>query len=193
MSELVLVGFKGNRYRAAQLLGELRARDEAWSANLHGAVAAYRNERGELTIDQAFESTKGEGAVVGSLLGSLIGIALATMALPLTAGASAVVVAGTYIAGAVGGSLVGGRENAVDASWWTKELGISDEFLQRIRDTIKQGDSAIFFLLRKPDPDDLAARFRPYDGVVSRTVLTPDQVRKLHFKLDEARAHDKPR
>lgn len=186
MSELVVVAFKQDIARAASVLGQIRARDEAWSANLHGAVAAYRNSRGELTIDRSYESTKGEGAIVGGLLGSFIGIVLATLALPITAGLSATVAAGTFVTGAVGGSVVGAHHGAVDVSWWKHELGVSDEFVNSIRATVTAGDSAIFILLRKPDPDDLEKRFRSYGGTVLRSMLTPEQVAKLHFRINQA-------
>ena len=58
----------------------------------------------ELTIDQSYESTKGEGAIAGGLLGSLLGFALAALTLPLTAGASAAVIAAPFVAGAIGGN-----------------------------------------------------------------------------------------
>ena len=184
MSELVIVGFKNDIYRAASVLSELRERDEAWTANLHGAVAAYRNAAGELTIDQSYESTKGEGAIAGGLLGSLLGFALAAMTLPLTAGASAAIIAAPFVAGAIGGNIVGAHHGHVDASWWKTDLGISDDVVRDIRALVQHGDSAIAFLLRKPDPDDLAERFRSYGGTVVRYTLSAEQKSKLHSRLD---------
>jgi len=89
-------------HRAAAVLSELRERDEAWTASLHGTVAAYRTAAGALTIDQAYESTRGAGSISGGLAGSLFGIVLAAMTLPLMAGASAPVIALAFVAGAVG-------------------------------------------------------------------------------------------
>src|ERR1700733_1738310 len=187
MSELVIVGFKNDIYRAASVLSELRERDEAWTANLHGAVAAYRNDAGALTIDQSYESTKGEGAIAGGLLGSLLGFALAALTLPLTAGASAAVIAAPFVAGAIGGNIVGAHHGRVeDASWWKSDLGISDDVIQRIRALVRPGDSAIVCLLRKPDPDDLAERLRSYAGTVVRCALTPEQTSKVHARLDSS-------
>lgn len=179
MSELVVVGFKQDKDRAAAVLDELRAKDEPWTANFHGAIAAYRDADGKLIVDQAFESTKGGGAIGGGLTGSLVGLALAALALPLTAGVSALVAGGSLVAGAIGGSLVGAKHGAVNASWWKDDLGISEAFLAEIRALVQQPDSAIFILLRAPDPDDLAARFRPYGGTVVRTTLAADQHARL--------------
>jgi uncharacterized membrane protein len=183
MSELVVIGFKKDLYRAAAVLSELRERDDAWTANLHSSIAAYRNPGGELTIDQSYESTEGESTIVGGMLGSLLGIALAALTLPLTGGASAVVAAAPFVAGAIGGSIVGAHHGHGDASWWKTELGVSDSFLQAIRDLVQPGDSAILFLLRKPDPDDLQERFRPYGGTVIRSALTATQTATLQARL----------
>lgn len=116
MSELVVVGFKNDIYRAAAVLSELRERDEAWTANLHGAIAAYRTGAGDATIDQSFEATKGEGSIAGGLLGSLFGIALAALALPLTAGLGTAVVGASLVGGAVGGTIVGAHRHHADSA-----------------------------------------------------------------------------
>jgi uncharacterized membrane protein len=183
MSELVIVGFKNDIFRAASVISELRERDEAWTANLHGAIAAYRNAAGELTIDQSLESTKGEGTIAGGLLGSLLGFALAALTLPLTAGASAAVIAAPFVAGAIGGSVVGAHHSKADESWWKSDVGISDDVIQRIKTLLQPGDSAIVCLLRTPDPDDLAQRFRAYGGTVVRCPLTAEQTSKVHARL----------
>ena len=183
MSEIVVVAFKRDLFRAAAVLGELREGDEAWTANLHGAIAAYRNAQGELTVDEAYEGTKGQGAIIGGLMGSLVGLLLAAVALPLTAGASAAVVVGSFVASATGGSILGARHHAVNSNWWKDDIGIPEELIQRIRETVLAGDSAIVFLLRKPDPEDLAARFGPFGGTVLRATLTPEQTAKVHEKL----------
>ena len=183
MSELVVVGFKNDIGRAAAVLSELRERDEAWAANLHGAIAAYRTAAGELTIDQSYEATKGEGSIVGGMLGSLVGIALAALALPLTAGAGTAVIGASLLAGAVGGTVVGAHRHREHDEWWQAEVGISDDFLREVGARIQPGDSAIVLLLREPDPSDLAARFRPYNGTVARYTLTAAQTAALNARL----------
>lgn len=179
MSELVVVGFKNQKERAAAVLDELREKNEPWTANFHGAIAAYRDPEGKLIVDQAFESTKGSGAITGGLTGSLVGLALAALALPITAGISGVVAGGSLLAGTIGGSLVGAQHGAVNASWWRDDLGISPAFLAEIHALVQQPDSAIFILLRNPDADDLATRFQPYGGTVLRSQLSPDQHARL--------------
>gem|GEM_PF-774274 len=181
MAELVVIGFKNDISRAAAVLGELRAADEPWTRGLHGAIATYR-EHGQLTIDQSYESTKGNAVIGGSMIGSLVGLALAAIALPITAGISGAVAFGTFAAGAIGGSIVGARHTE-EASWWKDDVKIPEPFLDNVRACVLDGDSAIFFLLRSPAGIDFAERFRRYNGTVFHTTLTPEQSDKVHDRL----------
>jgi uncharacterized membrane protein len=181
MSELVVVGFKKDISRAALVLGQLRERDEAWTANLHGAIALYRGADGKLQIDQSFESTKGSSVINDSLIGTLVGLAVAALALPLTGGMSGVAF-GSFAAGALGGAVIGAHHGR-EAAWWKEDLGISASFLDQVNALVAQGDSAIFILLRAKDETDFVARFQAYDGTVLRTTLTPEQAEKLHARI----------
>ena len=97
MSELMVVGFKKDKYRASDVLGQLRQLDFDWVIDLDDAVAVYRDYDGKLRVQQSYELTTGEGAAWGGLWGSLIG---ALLAIPFTAGASAAA-AGALAVGAL--------------------------------------------------------------------------------------------
>ena len=99
MSELIVVGFKKDMYRASQVLNELQEMNDDWVVDLRDAVAVYRDYNGKLRVDQSYQMTTGEGAAWGGLWGLLIG---ATLAIPFTAGASAAAAAGAVAAGAIG-------------------------------------------------------------------------------------------
>lgn len=183
MAEIIVVGFKGDRERAAAVLGELREKDPAWSARLHGAIAVTSPAPGELAVDQSFEATKGEHSIVHGMLGSLLGIALATLALPVTAAAGATVAAGAFVAGALGGAIAGAHNHDSDTKWWIDDIAIPPAFLAQVRELIRPGDSAICILLAQRDPDDIAARFAPYGGTVIRCSFTAAQADKLAKRL----------
>src|SRR5271165_622300 len=103
MSQLIVVGFKQDMYRASEVLNKLSAMDADWAVDLHDAVAVYRDYRGKLRVDQSYQMTTGEGAAWGGLWGALIG---AVLAIPFTGGASAAV-AGALAAGVIGGGAIG--------------------------------------------------------------------------------------
>lgn len=174
MAELVIVAFKGDRHRAAAVLNEIRERDEAWTRGLHGAIAVYRNEDDQLALDQGFQSTRGGDAIGRGLVGSLVGVALAMLTLPLTAGASAPIIGGTLVAGGVGGAIVGYGKHADQDSWWKQDLNLPQDFVRDVEEAVGRADSAIAIAMPHRDPG-LADRFRECGGTLYRAELGDEQ------------------
>jgi len=176
MAQLIVVGFKKDMYRASIVLNQLQSLNDDWVVDLRDAVAVYRDNKGKLRVDLSYETTPGEGAAFGGLMGSLIGLTLA--AIPFTGGTSAVA-AGTLAAGAAAGAVLGAGAGALDASWWKEEYGIPDDFVKQVGAMIQPGDSAIYALVRTANPDLLADQFRGYGGTVLSTTLSRDQQAKV--------------
>jgi uncharacterized membrane protein len=181
MSNLIVVGFKKDMFRASQVLNELHELSAEWVIDLRDAVAVYRDYSGKLRVDQSYQMTTGEGAAWGGLWGSLIGL---TLAIPFTAGASAAAAAGVLAAGALGGGALGVAGGALDADWWKDSYGIDDNFVKEVGAMVQPGDSAIFALLRSADPTYVAEQFRGYGGTVLRSTLTKEQADKVQAVLD---------
>jgi len=181
MSQLIVVGFKQDMYRASAVLNKLIAMDDDWVVDLHDAVAVYRDYSGKLRVDQSYQMTTGQGAGMGAFWGAMIG---ALIAIPFTGGASGAALAGTLAAGAVGGGALGATGGALDATWWKDEFGIPDEFVKSIGGLVQAGDSAILAMLRTVDPVTVAAQFRGYGGTVLQTTLTKEQSSKVQSVLD---------
>lgn len=177
MSELIVVGFKKDMYRASEVLNTLQDMNNSWVVDLNDAVAVYRDYNGKLRVDQSYQVTTGEGAAWGGLVGGMIG---ALIAAPFTGGASA---AAALAAGVVGGGTLGAGIGAIDASSWKEDFGISDDFVQRIGTMVQPGDSAIFALLRTLDAELVADQFRGYGGTILRTTLSDYQKAKVAATL----------
>src|SRR6476661_3591259 len=107
MSNLIVVGFKKDMYRASAVLNQLSDMNDDWDLDLRDAVAVYRDYKGKLRVDQSYQMTTGEGAAWGGLFGGLIG---ALIAAPFTAGASA---AAVLAAGSLGGVALGATFGAI--------------------------------------------------------------------------------
>jgi uncharacterized membrane protein len=183
MSNLIVVGFKKDMYRASTVLNQLIVMDFDWVVDLRDAVAIYRDYSGRLRVDQSYQMTTGEGAAWGAMWGSLIGMTLGALAIPFTAGTSAAV-AGALAAGTLGGGALGAAGGAIDADWWKDVYGISEEFVRDIGELVQPGDSAIFALLRTADPVYVAEQFRGYGGTVLHSTLTPAQKAKVESVLE---------
>jgi len=183
MSELIVVGFKKDMYRASQVLNVLQDMNASWVVDLKDAVAVYRDWGGRLRVDQSYQMTTGEGAAWGALLGGLLG---AVIALPFTAGATAPVAASTaaaLAAGTLGGGALGAGAGALDAATWKEDFGISNEFVNSVGTMVQPGDSAIFALLRTIDRQAVAEQFRGYGGTILSTTLSLDQQAKVEATL----------
>ena len=181
MSQLIVVGFKQDMYRASEVLNRLTALNDNWVLDLRDAVAVYRDYSGKLRVDQSYQLTTGEGAGWGAFWGAVIG---SLIALPFTAGASGAVLAGTLAAGAAGGGILGATGGAIDASSWKDEFGIPDEFAKGVGGMVQPGDSAILAMLRTVDPVQVAEQFRGDGGTVLQTTLTKEQSAKVQAVLD---------
>jgi len=181
MSELIVVGFKKDMYRASQVLNILKDMNSSWVVDLNDAVAVYRDYNGKLRVDQSYQMTTDQGAAWGSLLGGLLG---AILAVPFTAGASAVA-ATALAAGALGGGVLGAGIGALDASSWKEDFGISEDFVQNVSTMVQPGDSAIFALLRTIDRKAVAKQFQGYGGTILSTTLSHDKQAKVEETLSK--------
>ena len=180
MSNLIVVGFKNDRYMASEVLYKLRRLDEDWAIYLDDAVAVYRGYDGDLRVDQSYQLTTDEGAGWGTVWGSLIGL---TLAIPFTAGATAP--AAAIAAGTLGGAAVGAATGAVSAKWWKEDFGISEEFVRDVGYMIQPGDSAVF-VLAAGDPERAKSQFEGYGGKVLMTSLSDTQKAKIEKVLNQS-------
>ena len=60
-----------------------------------------------------------------------------------------------------------------------ENLGIKDDFKQRVQDMLEPGTSAILVILRKATYDKLVEALRPYGGTVLRTSLPHEAEQQL--------------
>ena len=166
MAELIVVGFKKDMYRAAEVLNVLKDLNDSWAVDLNDAVAVYRDYNGKLRVDSSFQLTMGQGGAWGGLLGGLVG---AILLAPFTGGASLAV---TLTAGTLSGAAIGATAGVVGAEAEKEDYGISDDFVHEVGNLVQPGDSAIFALLRVVKPEVVAAQFKGYGGTILRTNLS---------------------
>jgi uncharacterized membrane protein len=167
MREIIVVGFHA-KHRAAEVLARLQELQYEWTIDLADAVAAYRSDDGRLRVDQSVELTTRQGAGWGGLLGGLLG---AVIAAPFTGGMSIPFAATTVGLGALSGGTLGAALGATDAGEWKQRYGVGDDFVRDVGGMIQPGDSAVFALVRRADPEVVAEKFRGYGGRILRTSL----------------------
>jgi uncharacterized membrane protein len=84
----------------------------------------------------------------------------------------------------IGGLIVGGLMGALMGK--AADMGIDDEFRQKVQDVLKPGSSAVVLIFNKATPDKALAALAPYGGEVLRTSLTAEAEEEISRALSQA-------
>lgn len=168
MSRLLVLGVDSPQ--TAEKLLDL-ASDLAKQQLLDLADAAWvqRTNDGKVKLHQSVNLTPmmaGSGAATGALWGTLIGLLFLN---PL--------------AGAAVGAGVGAGTGAIAGS--LSDIGVSDDLIREIGQTLEPGKAAVFFLARNATVDRVIDAIRPYNPKVIQTNLSRDSERDLIEALQQ--------
>jgi uncharacterized membrane protein len=168
LSELVVLGFS-DRYRAEEVLGQLRRLDFSWAPDLESAVAVEVDARGRLSIrhSMALDPTFADTAPAWRALL----LAIQPQAVPLQPAS---------------------KERAseskalnAEASLWQRALMTNNPvFLRDLGAVLRPADSAIFAVVT--DGDAAVKVLRGYSSILLRTSLTEAQASKLRTASDDS-------
>lgn len=163
MSTLVVVAYD-DKYKAEEIRLMLRKLQQDYLIDLEDAVVAVKDDEGKVKLHQAVNMTAA-GAVSGGFWGTLIGLIFMMPLLGLAAGAAA---------GAVSGALT--------------DVGIDDKFMKNLAETMKNGSSVLFVLVRKVTADKVLEQLAGTGGTVLKTSLTHEDEAKLQAALSAAKS-----
>jgi uncharacterized membrane protein len=162
MSDLIVIGFK-DEFKADEVLLDLRKLEREYLIDLEDAVIVIRNKEGKVKIKQTQELVT-SGALEGGFWGLLLGLIFFHPMLAIVGVA----------AGAISGAL--------------SDIGIDDNFIREIGNTIESGTSAIFVLVKKSTPDKVLDELSKFEGKVLRTSLSKEDEVKLQAVLTKGEA-----
>ena len=163
MSTLVVVGYD-SPYKAEEIRLKLKQLQKDYLIDMEDAVVAVKDENGKVKLHQAVNLTAA-GAVSGGFWGTLIGLIFLNPLLGLAAGAAA---------GALSGALT--------------DIGIDDNFMKDLANTMKPGSSVLFVLVRKVTPDRVVEELKGTGGTILKTSLTHEDEAKLQAALNASKA-----
>ena len=163
MGSLVVVGFSGVE-EAEQVRRELIDIQREQLIAIDDAVVLDHDSEGKVHLRQAINLTAA-GAVGGGFWGSLVGLLFLNPLLGAAVGAGL---------GAVSGSLA--------------DLGINDDFLREVGDTLTPGSAALCLLVRESTPDRVVERLRAHapHARLLRTNLSHTDEDRLRLLLEQA-------
>ena len=173
--DLIVIGFPG-RYRAAQVLAELRQGEEDLF-DLHQAITVSWEDQRNFIVQQSINLSREEGSQWARLWGAFI---TATLFQPFTERLS------------TAASKVASRETAnkngdpepLTRDWWVSQVGISDNFVRDVGALVQPGESAIITLTEKFDPHVANGALRERGGSLIYTSLSGEQVNKVKKELE---------
>jgi uncharacterized membrane protein len=165
MSELIVTGFKG-QFTADEVLLDLFKLEQVHLIDLDDAAVAIRKKDGTIILKHSNILVMADAAK-GCGWGLVVG---AVCLNPLM---------GTLVGGVIG-AMVGEIAKVVE------KIGIKDDFIKELGDTLTPDSSAIFILVRKGTPDKVAAELGKFDGKLLRTSLSPESEADLRDILQKS-------
>ena len=145
--------------QAFNALGDLQKQQQI---QLEDAAFATKDEKGKVKIRQTLEKQHtGAAASFGFFWGFLIGLIF-------------------------GGPLFWGLFTALLAGLFSKgtDLGIDNDFMKEVSNSLEPGGSAIFALAVKSTPDKVQAEMKKYGGHIAQTSLSEEDEQKLRQALE---------
>ncbi len=158
MSELIAIAYD-DMFKAEEVRLTLAKLQKEHLVELEDAAVVVKDAAGKVQLKQAVNLT-GMGAVSGGFWGLLIGTLFFMPLAGLAIGAAT---------GAVSGALT--------------DIGVDDNFMRELGESMCPGTSALFILVRKFTPDKVLEEIAPYGGKVLRTSLTKDKEAELQEVL----------
>lgn len=160
MSHLIVVGYD-DMHKAEEVRLTLVKLQHDYLIDLEDAVVVVKKPDGKIKLNQAVNLTQA-GAVTGTFWGMLIGALFLSPFLGAAVGAAS---------GAISGAL--------------SDVGVNDNFMKEIGETLKPGTSALFILVKSATPDKVAEHIKGTGGKLLRTSLTHQDDEKLAAVLNE--------
>jgi len=157
MSDLIVIGYPADD-TAEEVWRELVALEHDYLVDLQDAAVIRRDEDGKLHITTPAHHMARWGALSGVFWGVVIGLIFFFPLAPVLG-----------LAGGLMGAALG-KAN---------DLGIKDDFKDRVQQLVKPGTSAVLVVVRKATPDKVVEALRPYGGTVLQTSLTHDAEQDL--------------
>src|ERR1700735_1009406 len=157
MSDLMVIGYPDEQ-TAQRAWEELTKLQRDYLIDLEDAAIIRRDRNGKLHVTTPAHHAVAWGTFSGLFWGVLIGLLFLFPLAPLVG-----------VAGGIMGAALGAAGN----------LGIKDDFRQRVQDMVQPGTSAIMVIVRKVTTDKFLEALRPYGGTVLQTSLPHDAEQQL--------------
>jgi len=172
VSELVILVFS-ERYRAPNVLNELRQGDGAWAEILDTALAVTLDAQAKASAQINVDLSKRRAVGWARLWGALLKV---TFFVPITDG---LVEAADRIACSPELAPAANGDEGWEISWWRRALGNSPNFRRDVSALCGPNSSAILMLLRNVEIPKALSHLCNYGNTILHTTIGAEQDREL--------------
>ncbi len=158
MATFVVIDYE-TEVKAEEVRLELLKMQKQYLIDLADAVVVVRDDKGNVRLRQMYNLTAA-GALSGGFWGALIGLIFLNPLFGFAVGAAA---------GAISGAL--------------QDVGIDDNFMKDLGQTLKPGTAALCVLIRHMTPDKVMEEIQKFGGTVIKTNLSHENETKLRDAL----------
>jgi uncharacterized membrane protein len=158
MASLVVIDYE-NEVKAEEVRLTLLKMQKEYLLDLLDAVIVVRDEKGKVKLRQLYDLTA-VGALSGGFWGALIGLLFLNPLFGFALGAAA---------GAVSGAL--------------RDVGIDDNFMKQLGQTLKPNSAALCVLVRHVTSDKVIEEIKKFGGTLIKTNLSHENENKLRDAL----------
>lgn len=158
MATLLVIGYE-SEIKAEEVRLALLKMQKDYLIDVADAVVVVRDANGKVKLRQMYNLTA-TGAASGGFWGTLIGLLFMNPLFGLAIGAAA---------GAISGAL--------------SDVGIDDQVMKQMAQTIQPGTAALCVLIRQMTADKVLEEIQKYGGTVIQTNLCHENERKLREAL----------
>jgi uncharacterized membrane protein len=158
MNHLIVVAFD-HFDDARNAMKSLRGLERQGRVRFEDTALIERDPDGTAHVKDEISGTTETAAAIGALIGGLV-----TFAFPLAG-----IAIGAALGAAIGSSL---------------GTGVSDDFVDEVKTTLRPGRSALFLVVKESDADALLAALRQFQGDVIQTTLPSEAEEALRQSLD---------
>jgi uncharacterized membrane protein len=167
MSDLIVITYDTEE-KGFEALNELDRLQKMQLITLEDAAVAVKDQKGKVKVKQTLEKmATGSAASWGFFWGLLIGLLFLA---PIFWG----------LFGAVMGALMGK----------TRDLGIDNQFIKEVGESLEPGNSALFILVIKATPDKVLDEMSKLGGTVYQTSLSTEDEETLKQALEHEQISD---
>jgi uncharacterized membrane protein len=158
MATLVVIGYE-SEVKAEEVRLALLKMQKDYLIDVADAVVVVRDASGKVKLRQLYNLTAA-GALSGGFWGSLVGLLFLNPLFGFAVGASA---------GAVSGAL--------------SDVGIDDNMMKKLAETLKPNTAALCVLIRQMTADKVVDEIKQFGGTVLQTNLSHENETKLREAL----------